>query len=162
MQEFISHSKEETQKIASDFAKNLKGGEVLCFYGNLGTGKTTFIQSLAKALGVKENVTSPTFVLMKRYRRGGACPRPGKRPTARFAPTKYLYHMDAYRLSDSGEALDLGLEEIWNDPGNIIAIEWADKIADILPASPAGGPEKRIDICFKSLSEDERKITIFN
>jgi tRNA threonylcarbamoyladenosine biosynthesis protein TsaE len=156
MQEYVSKSKEQTQKIASDFAKKLKGGEVLCFYGNLGTGKTTFIQSLAKALGVKENITSPTFVLMKKYiRRGKACPRPNNRATARVAPTKsFFYHMDAYRLSNSQEAIDLGLEEIWSDPANIIAIEWADKIADILPA-------KKIDLCFDSLSENERKITVF-
>jgi len=156
MQEYISKSREQTQKIAADFAKELKGGEVLCFYGNLGSGKTTFIQALAKTLGVKENVTSPTFVLMKKYpRRGGACPRPSKRATARVAPTRsFFYHMDAYRLSNSQEALDLGLEEIWNDKNNIIAIEWADKINDILP-------KKKIDLCFESLSENERKITIF-
>jgi len=150
MREFISESRDQTQKIASDFAKKLKGGEVLCFYGNLGTGKTTFIQSLAKALGVKENVTSPTFVLMKRYRRGDPVGRPGKRAIQRIAPTKYLYHLDAYRLNDPQEALDLGLEEIWSDPKNIIAIEWADKISDVLP-------KKKIDICFESISENKKK-----
>ena len=151
MQEFISNSKEQTQKIAFDFAKKLRGGKVLCFYGNLGTGKTTFIQALAKALGIKENVTSPTFVLMKRYRRGGVTPP--KTGRGNRAPTNF-YHMDAYRIGSSQEALDLGLEEIWNDKNNIIAIEWADKIADILP-------ENKTDICFDSLSENERKITIF-
>ena len=145
MKEFISKSREQTQKIASDFAKKLKGGEVLCFYGNLGSGKTTFIQALGKALGVKENITSPTFVLMKRYNAFVG---------AGHAVPKSFYHMDAYRLSNSQEALDLGIEEIWDDPSNIIAIEWADKIADILP-------EKRIDLCFESLGENERKITIF-
>lgn len=143
MQEFTSNSSRETQKIASNFAKKLKGGEVLCFYGNLGTGKTTFIQSLAKALGVKENVTSPTFVLMKQYRT--------KNHESRI---KNFYHLDAYRLSDPQEAIDLGLEEIWSEPNNIIAIEWADKINSILP-------EKHVDLCFEHINENERKITIF-
>ncbi|MDD5731361.1 MAG: tRNA (adenosine(37)-N6)-threonylcarbamoyltransferase complex ATPase subunit type 1 TsaE [Patescibacteria group bacterium] len=167
MQDFISKSREQTQKIATDFAKKLKGGEVLCFYGNLGSGKTTFIQALAKALGVKENVTSPTFVLMKRYsRRGGVTPPEWKTGRGNRAPTNaktFFYHMDAYRLNSSQEALDLGLEEIWGDKNNIIAIEWADKIVDILP-------EKKIDLCFacpeqsrgENLSENERKINIFN
>lgn len=154
MQEYISKSREQTQKIASDFAKKLKGGEVLCFYGNLGTGKTTFIQALAKTLGVKENVTSPTYVLIKKYIcRGGVTPPKKQTGRGNRAPTNF-YHMDAYRLSNSQEALDLGLEEIWSDPANIVAIEWADKISDILP-------EKKIDLCFESINENERKITIF-
>lgn len=152
MTKHISKSREETQKIASDFAKKLEGGEVLCFYGNLGSGKTTFIQSLAKALGVKENVTSPTFVLMKKYLcRGGVTPPKSGRGNR--APTNF-YHMDAYRLNSSQEALDLGLEEIWDDKNNIVAIEWADKITDILP-------KKHIDLCFENVDESTRKITIF-
>ena len=143
MQEFISKSREQTQKIATDFVKKLKGGEVLCFYGNLGTGKTTFIQALAKALGVKENVTSPTYVLLKQYRI--------KNKESRI---KNFYHLDVYRLTEPEQALDLGIEEIWSDKNNIIAIEWADKISDILPG-------KKIDLCFESLNENERKITIF-
>ncbi|HRY60117.1 MAG TPA: tRNA (adenosine(37)-N6)-threonylcarbamoyltransferase complex ATPase subunit type 1 TsaE [Patescibacteria group bacterium] len=143
MQKFTSKSRKQTQKIASDFAKKLKGGEILCLYGNLGTGKTTFIQALAKALGVKENVTSPTFVLMKQYRIMNKKSR-----------IKNFYHLDVYRLTEPEQALDLGVEEIWSDPHNIIAIEWADKISEILP-------EKKIDLCFESLDENKRKITIF-
>jgi len=159
MLEFIAKSKEQTQKIASDFAKKLKGGEVLCFYGNLGSGKTTFIQAIAKALGVKENVTSPTYVLLKKYRTARKKLTRSKKTVAKntqcpMPNDQYFYHMDAYRLNDSQEALDLGIEEIWSDPSNIIAIEWADKIADILPA-------KRIDLCFETKGENERKITIF-
>lgn len=150
MQEYVSKSREQTQKIASDFAKKLKGGEVLCFYGNLGTGKTTFIQALAKALGVKENVTSPTFVLMKQYRIKSKEPAS---PAGR-SRIKNFYHLDVYRLTEPEQALDLGVEEIWSDKNNIIAIEWADKINNILP-------NKKIDLCFESINENERKITIF-
>uniref|UniRef100_A0A7C4M0K5 tRNA threonylcarbamoyladenosine biosynthesis protein TsaE n=1 Tax=candidate division CPR3 bacterium TaxID=2268181 RepID=A0A7C4M0K5_UNCC3 len=160
MQKFISHSKEETQKIATEFAKTLKGGEVLCFYGNLGSGKTTFIQALAEALGVKENVTSPTYVLIKKYKTANKKIITSKKVVAKnfqfpISNFQFFYHMDAYRLSDPQEALDLGLEEIWSDPNNIIAIEWADKISDILP-------EKRMDLCFEHIKDDERKITVFN
>ncbi len=155
---FVTKSKEETQKIASRFAKKLKGGEVLCFYGDLGSGKTTFIQGLARGLGIKQNITSPTFVLMKKYPRRGAIYCARQRGVINHAPTKckiFFYHMDAYRLSNSQEAIDLGIEEIWDDPKNIIAIEWADKISEILP-------KKKIDLCFESLSENKRKINIFN
>ena len=155
--QFITSSKEQTQKFASQFAKKLKGGGVLCFYGDLGSGKTTFIQGLARGLGVKENVTSPTFVLMKKYPRRGAIHCARQRGVINHAPTKcktFFYHMDAYRLSNSQEAIDLGIEEIWNDKNNIIAIEWADRISSVLP-------EKKIDLCFESLGKNKRKITIF-
>jgi len=156
MQEFITNSKEETQKIATDFAKSLKGGEILCFYGNLGAGKTTFIQALAKALGVKENVTSPTFVLMKQYRIKN-----------QELGIMNFYHLDVYRLNSSQDAIDLGIEEIWSDSKNIIAIEWAEKISDILPArnashTDAGGPPNKIDLCSKHIEGDKRKIIIFD
>jgi len=154
MQEFISKSREETQKIASDFAKKLKGGEILCFYGNLGSGKTTFIQTLAKALGVKENVTSPTFVLLKQYKIKSKIKNQKSKPQFKNKNLKNFYHLDVYRLTNSEQALDLGIEEIWSDPSNIVAIEWADKISDILP-------EKRIDLCFENVDENTRKIVIF-
>lgn len=148
MQEYISKSTKQTQKIATTLAKKIKGGEVLCFYGDLGAGKTTFIQAFAKALGVKENITSPTFVLMKKY--------PFSAKATKGKPHKMnFYHMDAYRLSDPQEALDLGLEEIWEEKENVIAIEWADKINDILPW-------KKIDICFSHEGDEKRKITIFD
>ena len=140
-----SKSKEETQEIAEKFAKDLKGGEVLCFYGNLGTGKTTFIQGLAKGLEIKQNITSPTFVLMKKYR--------SKKQEARIKNLNF-YHLDCYRLGSVEEAQDLGIEEIWDDKKNVIAIEWADKINDILP-------KERVDICFEHVDENKRKITIF-
>ncbi len=134
----ISESKEETQEIAKNFAKDLKGGEVLCFYGDLGAGKTTFIQGLAKGLGIKQNITSPTFVLMKKYK----------------TKKLNLYHLDCYRLDSIDEARDLGIEEIWDNKKNIIAIEWADRINDILP-------KEKTDICFEHIDENKRKITIF-
>ena len=130
--------------LAGKIASCLYGGEVLCLYGDLGAGKTTFTQFLARKLGVKENVTSPTFVLLKKY--GVKC---------QMSNVKYLYHLDAYRLGSSAEALDLGLEEIWLDPKNITVIEWADRISDVLP-------EERVDIVFSLVKDEERKVIVKN
>jgi len=150
-----SNSPDQTQKIAEKLAQLLKGGAVLCFYGNLGSGKTTFIQGLAKGLGIKENITSPTFVLLKQYRIKKTKKQKNKKTcrSALHAP-KNFYHLDCYRLSSVNEALDLGIEEIWDDPSNIIAIEWAEKINDILP-------KERIDICLEHARDNKRKITFF-
>lgn len=131
--------------MAKDIVGLLRGGEILALVGDLGSGKTTFTQFLAKELGVKENVTSPTFVLMKKYKIEKLRKQKNKKIK------RYLYHLDAYRLSSPDEALDLGLEEIWSDPKNITVIEWADRIADILP-------EKRIEIAFSL--EKERKVMV--
>ena len=133
-----SHSPKETRKIASNLAKRLKGGEVLCLFGDLGGGKTTFIQGLAKGLGVKKNVTSPSFVLMRKY------------PISDHLVTS-LYHIDCYRVKSYKEILDIGFNEILEDKNAIVAIEWADKIKEILP-------EKRLDIRFKFEDDKVRKI----
>jgi tRNA threonylcarbamoyladenosine biosynthesis protein TsaE len=106
---------------------------ILCLYGDLGGGKTTFIQGLAKGLGIKRRVTSPTFVFMKQYQ-----------------PS--FYHVDLYRVNNVKEAKGLGLGELFNDSRAIVAIEWAERIKEILP-------KKRIDIYFDYVSENQRKIT---
>lgn len=110
--------------------------------GHLGSGKTTFIQGLAEGLGVKENVLSPTFLILKQF------------PIA-LRNYKNLYHIDAYRLKNPEEIVELGFEDLINDPENIIVIEWADKIRKILP-------QNTIWIKFKNIGESKRKIIIFN
>ena len=158
--EFKTTSDEETLGIGFQLGKQLNRGSVVCVTGDLGAGKTVFTKGIAKALGVKENVTSPTYVLIKKYKIAKKKSKPSKNvvvknfqfPTSNF---QFFYHMDAYRLSDPQEALDLGIEEIWSDPNNIIAIEWAEKISDILP-------KNKVDLCFESISENERKIMIFD
>lgn len=104
--------------LAQELAKDLIGGEVLGLVGDLGSGKTVFVQGLAKALGVKEAVSSPTFVLMKSY-----ATKKGK----------YLIHVDAYRLTASDQLADIGLAEYFGRPDSIVVIEWADQVADFLP-----------------------------
>ncbi len=107
--EFITNSKEETQKVASDLVSTFRGGEVILATGPLGAGKTAFCQGIGKALGVKGIINSPTFNLIKVYK--------GKVFT--------LYHVDCYRLEDaSEEKKDIGLDEVLGDPHIITYAEW--------------------------------------
>lgn len=116
-----STSAADTKKIAARIAAKLmrtKPGthaRVVTLLGDLGAGKTTFIQGFAHALGVKHRITSPTFVIMKRY--------PLKRSLY-----KNLYHLDAYRVSDSKELAPLEFDKVLADPENIILIEWANNL----------------------------------
>lgn len=110
----------ETKKLAITLANSLKGGEVIGLVGQLGVGKTTFVQFLALALGVKEKVLSPTFVLMKVY-------------NTTNAKIRTMVHADAYRLNNSAELKNIGLEEYLGRNDSVVLIEWADKVKDILP-----------------------------
>ena len=116
--EIIVSSLSETENVAKKFAKSLKGGERILLNGDLGAGKTTFTKFVAKALGVKDNVTSPTFTILKSYK--------GKK--------FMLYHFDMYRLEGGTEATGFGVEDYLYDLDNksIVMIEWSDMIKDIL------------------------------
>lgn len=136
--EYISNSYEETQQIAENLAKTLKEGDVLCMYGDLGVGKTAFVQGLAKGLGIFEHITSPTFTIVNEYM--GSLP---------------MYHFDVYRVADSDEMYEIGYEEYIYGNG-VSVIEWPNLIDDILP-------EKRYDITISkdfAKHEDYRKIEI--
>ena len=121
----ILKSEKEMDKFAACVAKRLKPGDVLALQGDLGSGKTTFTKGLAKAVGVKKSIQSPTFVLLRPYDTG--------KKIAKEKCIKILVHVDAYRIDDPGELLDIGLAEFIDDPGAIVVIEWADKIKKILP-----------------------------
>lgn len=114
---YKSGSAEDTKKIAAEFAKSLKSGDVLCMYGDLGAGKTAFVQGLAAGLGVLDYVNSPTFTIVNEY--SGDLP---------------LYHFDVYRIGDSSEMFDIGFDEYLDGDG-VTVIEWAELIEDILPQS---------------------------
>ncbi len=123
----IYKSEKETRALAEEMAAELLGAStphptavVLGLVGDLGAGKTTFAQGFARALGVKEKITSPTFLIVKSYK-------------LKVKSFKKFYHIDAYRLKDEKELLDLGFAELLKDPKNIILIEWADKLMGILP-----------------------------
>lgn len=113
--EYKSNSPKETANIAKAFAKTLTSGDVLCLNGDLGVGKTAFVQGLVYELGVKEPISSPTFTIVNCY--------DGKLP---------IYHFDVYRIEDSDEMYEIGFEEYIYGEG-ITIIEWAENIKDILP-----------------------------
>jgi len=141
----ISKSLEDTGKIAEDFLEKLalssfEEATIVGLYGDLGSGKTTFTKAVAKILGIKEDVTSPTFVIEKIY--------PIENPLF-----KNLIHIDSYRLDSSKEMNALGWENISKNPHNLIFMEWPERVSDILP-------ERHIKINFKFLSENEREIEI--
>ncbi len=117
----------------------MKSGTIIAMSGGLGAGKTTFIQGLAEGLGVKTKIISPTFILMRTYKRDG-------KPN--------FYHVDVYRLEGDvkKEVENLGLFDVWRG-NNIIAIEWAEKIKELLP-------KETMWISFENVSENERKIVI--
>jgi len=115
--EFISHSPEQTQRLGVRLGELLEPGTLVCLVGDLGAGKTTIAQGVARGWGALDPVTSPTFVLINQYRR---------------ADSAVLYHVDAFRLERPAEAQALGLLELVDGEGPVL-IEWADKIADILP-----------------------------
>lgn len=119
-----SRSAAETRGLAARLGANLEPGQVIALHGDLGAGKTTFIQGLAAGLGVGAQVTSPTFVLVAEY------------DAARRIP---LIHMDAYRLSEApatatAEAETFGIEEILARDDAVVAVEWAERLAGLLPA----------------------------
>ena len=112
-----THSASETKKVARKIAAQWSGGEVLALYGELGSGKTTFVQGLAEGLEIKDRVLSPTYVLMRQY----------------DCLLGNFYHIDCYRVDTMKQAEDLGLEEIFADPRGVVAIEWAERIEELLP-----------------------------
>jgi tRNA threonylcarbamoyladenosine biosynthesis protein TsaE len=111
----VSRSPEETRILGASLAPVLLPGDVLSLNGDLGAGKTCFVQGLAGALGVESRVTSPTFTLVHEY--AGLYP---------------IVHLDVYRLDYFQEVLDLGFEELL-DPGAILVVEWGEAVAPLLP-----------------------------
>ena len=128
-----THSIEETIELAQNFESEKFPNMIICLDGELGAGKTIFTKGIAQALGIKENVTSPTFTIIKEYE--------GELP---------LYHMDVYRLD--GVTDGIGIEEYFTKSG-IVVIEWADTIKDILP-------KERLDIKIKVVDENDRLFII--
>ncbi len=143
----ITNDSFETKELGKKIAKKLledkkdrERAQILALKGELGSGKTTFLQGFAKGLGIEEKVLSPTFVIFKKFKIKD--------------PDFYLfYHIDCYRIKNSKELLSLGFEDFVKNPKNIIAIEWAEKVKDILP-------ENKITIDFKIKEISKRKIII--
>ena len=138
METIITKSSKETQELGRKLAGKMQGGEVVCLFGELGSGKTTFTQGFLKALGAKGPYTSPTFLIMKQYK----------------LKDETIYHIDAYRVGEKDVA-NLGWEEIIADKKNVVIVEWAERIKSIVP-------KNALWIKFEWVSGEERKITLPN
>ena len=136
---FLTTSSFQTRNAGIKIAKEILGrgpskkAVVLGLVGDLGGGETTFLQGFAKGLGIKQRITSPTFVIMKRFNN--------------------FYHLDCYRIKKPKELMDLGFKKIISNPKNIVAIEWAGRIKKIMP-------KETIWINFEFINNRTRKIVI--
>ena len=153
-----SHSPKQTQKIAADLARKIiktKKGAIVALEGELGAGKTTFIQGFAKALGIKSKIKSPTFNIIKKYRIPKNVKNRAFNISNGYSPVaiRYIYHIDCYRLKDHKEAIPLGTKDIFEEPDCFVLIEWPERIKKILP-------KKHITVHIDHVSENERKVTI--
>jgi tRNA threonylcarbamoyladenosine biosynthesis protein TsaE len=133
---FISNSPEETKAVARAFASNTNKADVIALQGGLGSGKTQFVKGFVAGIGSKAEVTSPTFTLIHEYSGGRMS----------------VYHFDFFRINDPQSAERLGLDEYFCGEG-VSIIEWADKFADLIPASARW-------IVFETTSQNQRTITI--
>ncbi len=134
MSRYISRNEEDTLKIAAQFAKTLKLGDIVALHGTLGVGKTAFTRGVIQTLSDAKEVPSPTFTLLQTY------------DTAHFT----LYHFDMYRLKSPEEAYEIGIEDAFAD--GVSFIEWPEKIGSLLP-------KKHIDVLIE-IKPDHRLITI--
>ena len=135
--EYLSHSTEETEAIGEALAKRLSAGSVVAYLGGLGVGKTAFTRGLARGLGCRSRVTSPTFTIVNEYR--GTTP---------------LFHFDMYRLESEDALFDIGWED-YLTRGGICAVEWSENVSDALPEDTV-----YVTIARHAQHEDWRNITI--
>ena len=160
---YLSKNERETQKIAGKLAEKIMKGlsarlpptpriwrasraSIITLEGELGAGKTTFVKGFAKALRIKAKIKSPTFVLMKKY----TIPKNTK---YKIQDTKYLYHLDCYRVRDHRNLVTLDIESLFRSPSNIVLIEWPERVSKILP-------KKLIRVHIDHINSNTRKITI--
>lgn len=132
---YLTNSPEETEQLGEALAKQLRPGEVVAYYGDLGAGKTAFTRGLARGLGITESVTSPTYTIVNEY-------LSGRMP---------LFHFDMYRLSCADDLFDIGWED-YLERGGICAVEWSERVEDAL--------ESPIRVTISRSGEDTRTITV--
>lgn len=139
--EIITKSEKETQEFAKNFAQSLNFGDVLALTGELGSGKTAFAKGIAAAIGIKDHITSPTFVILKNYEIKNY-----------KLKIKNLVHIDCYRINGIDDAESIGLNEYFESKDNVVIIEWAENIQSILP-------KRTKHIKLENLGADKRKIS---
>jgi tRNA threonylcarbamoyladenosine biosynthesis protein TsaE len=136
---FVSHSADETIELGRKVAARMRAPMLVLLRGDLGAGKTTMVKGIAEAFEAasQENVTSPTFTLIHEYR----------------GPDVSVYHIDLYRIETERELATLGLDEILNDPQNVVLIEWGERFPRLVR-------ERDMEIAIERTAEEERKITV--
>ena len=132
--DFFSRSPEQTRRIGMRVGGALQAGDVICLQGDLGAGKTTFVQGLAQGWGSVDSVSSPTFILVNVYRR---------------ADQSQLFHMDAYRLDSTSEAAELDLDSMLAE--GALVIEWPERMAGLIPT-------ERLWVKFEHVDDEEREM----
>jgi len=142
----VTKSPKETQDLGHFLLNKIslrsqKSGLVISLSGELGAGKTVLAQGLAKLLGIKTKVKSPTFTLMKKYNIKG------------LKKSRFLYHLDCYRLRDHKDLLSLGIRDILKNKENVVLVEWPERIKKILP-------KKHIKVQIDHVDKKTRKISI--
>jgi len=167
---YLTTTPRQTKKLGEILAKEVlktklkKGALIIGLEGDLGGGKTTFLQGFAKGLGIKNKILSPTFVIIKKFpitelpkemkvkmRTKSSLPSKGRR--ADGVQFSNFYHIDCYRIKKPKEILDLGFKEIVKNPENIVAIEWAEKIRKTIP-------REAVWIKFEFIDKTARKIVL--
>ncbi|HUD44314.1 MAG TPA: tRNA (adenosine(37)-N6)-threonylcarbamoyltransferase complex ATPase subunit type 1 TsaE [Patescibacteria group bacterium] len=146
MKTVITNSAEETQKLGEELAKSLNGSAVITLQGDLGAGKTTFVQGFGCGLELSQKIISPTFLIIKKYDIAD-----NKQKTK----NKSFYHVDLYRLNSEHDVEGTGLLDILQEKDSIVVIEWPEKLGKFLP-------KNRIEIKFEYAGEKKRKITFNN
>ena len=133
--EFITHSPEETEQLGAALGRKLNPGTIIAYEGDLGAGKTAFTRGLARGLGAKDMVTSPTYTIVNEY-------LSGRMP---------LFHFDMYRLASSDDLWDIGWED-YLERGGVCAVEWSENAADAM--------EGAIRVRIEKIGDESRRITI--
>ncbi len=152
MKTYITKSAEETIRLGQDVGKTIKNSTLIALYGDLGSGKTTFVQGFAKGLGIEKRLISPTFIIMRTYEIKGKRQRAKGKNTIQKSKMGKFYHVDLYRTQNGDDIRGIGLDEIIKNNQDIVVVEWAEKLGEFLP-------DKRIDIHFKH-QDNERIITV--
>ncbi len=138
MKEYISNSEEQTEQIAAELAAKLSPGTAIALHGNLGCGKTVFARGFARALGISDYVTSPTFTIVQEY----PIPSGGR-----------LYHLDLYRINNEDDAIAFGIDEYLLDPESFCLMEWPNRVQEIWP-------DNIVQVHFEHIDENSRSIHI--
>lgn len=141
MNKILSKSKSQTEKLGLEFSKKLKPRDVVCLYGELGSGKTTFVKGLARGLNVRSRVISPTFIIIRTHLVAGS------------EEIDNLYHVDLYRLENLKQIREVGIKDLLRDKKGVTLIEWPEKAERLLPSN-------RWEIFFTQKDVSTREIII--